>query len=227
MKLLKQGCDLSTCEMCRTCVIDWLPAIKQNRKNFSAYKGEVIFTEGEQTKGIFFVQSGLVKVHKQWGSAKELIVRFAKTGDIVGHRGLGDDHAYPVSSTALEHTVLCYVDLDFFLSTLKINTGYLYQLMLFYASELKESEKDMRNLAHMPVKGRIAQALLSLQKKFGVDSQHNIDVVLSRQDLASFVGASYETLFRLLNEMAGEKIIRLDKKISITDPHKLADLMKA
>ena len=227
MKPVKNGCDTSTCEMCRTCVKDWLPAIQQNRKNFSAAKGELIFNEDEETKGIFFVHSGLVKVHKRWGEDKELIVRFAKTGDIVGHRGLGENNTYPVSATALENTILCYVELDFFLSTLKINTGYLFQLMLFYASELKESEKYMRNLAHMPVKGRIAQALFNLQKKFGVDDQNNIDVALTRQDLASYVGTSYETLFRLMNELAGENIIRLDKKISIIDPHKLVALTKA
>jgi CRP-like cAMP-binding protein len=75
--------------------------------------------------------------------------------------------------------------------------------------------------------GRIAQALFNLQKKFGVDAGNNIDVILSRQDLSSYVGTSYETLFRLMNELAGENIIRLDKKISIIDPHKLAALTKA
>jgi CRP/FNR family transcriptional regulator len=35
--------------------------------------------------------------------------------------------------------------------------------MMFFAEELKVSERRMRNLAHMPVKGRVAQAILSLQ----------------------------------------------------------------
>ena len=168
-----------------------------------------------------------MKVHKRWDADKELIVRFAKEGDIVGHRGLGKDNVYPVSATALESTMVCYVDLNFFLSTLKVNTGYMYQLMLFYAAELKESEKFMRNLAHMTVKGRVAQALLNLRENFGEDQQNNINVTLSRQDLASYVGTSYETLFRTLNEMAGENIIRVDKKISITHPNKLAALITA
>lgn len=227
MKIVKNGCDTTLCQMCRLCLKDWLPAIQSHRKNFSVTKGDLLFSEDEEMKGIFFVYSGLVKVHKRWGTEKELIIRFAKSGDIVGHRGFGKDTIYPVSATALENTVLCYVELDFFLSTIKVNTGYLYQLMLFYASELKESEKHMMNLAHMPVKGRIAQALINLQKKFGTDEHDNIDVKLSRQDMSSYVGTSYETLFRMLNELAGENIIRINKKISITDTDKLAQLMKA
>ena len=99
--------------------------------------------------GMYFINTGLVKVHKHWNNDKELILRIAKNGDIVGHRGLGSDTIYPVSGTALASTDVCYVDLDFFNSTLKVNPDFLYQLMMFFASELKESEKRMRNLAHM------------------------------------------------------------------------------
>ncbi len=33
------------------------------------------------------------------------------------------------------------------------------------------------------------------------------DINLSRQDLASFIGTSYETLFRMMNDMAEEGAI--------------------
>jgi len=226
MKLLKNSCDTITCQMCKNCSIHWLPAIQNNRKNYSVAKGELIFNEGEEMKGIFFVYSGVVKVHKRWEDDKELIVRFAKDGDIVGHRGLGKDRIYPVAATALTPTTVCYVELEFFLSTLKVNTDYLFQLMMFYASELKESEKFMRNLAHMTVKGRIAHSLFSLQSKFGEDPEGNIDIILSRQDLASYAGTSYETLFRMLNEMTGEGMVKVDKKISIINGDKLLALTR-
>ena len=114
-------------------------------------KGALLFQEGEEVKEMFFVFKGAMKVHKQWGE-KELIIRFAQKGDIVGHRGLGTDTHYPVSATALEPTTLCAVTLNFFKASLHVNQELLYDLMLFFAQELQESEKKMRNLAHMPVK---------------------------------------------------------------------------
>lgn len=215
MKKNKIGCDLKTCLICRLCQKEWISAIAAHRTNFKVNKGEVIFTEGEEVKGIYFVYEGTVKVHKHWGD-KELILRFAKNGNIIGHRGLGKDLVYPVSGTAIEPTTVCFVDLNFFQASLKVNHDFLYELMQFFAAELKESERNMRNLAHMPVKGRVIQALLTLEEKFGVTSEGFINITISRQDLASFAGTTYETVFRVLNELASEKIVFVsEKKIRI------------
>ncbi len=216
MKLNKKNCDLKSCTMCKQCQPHWLPALDANRKSFHFKKGELLFTEGEEVKGMYFINKGLVKVHKRWGNEKELILRIAKDGDIVGHRGLGTDTIYPVSGTAMEPTDACYIDLAFFNSTLHTNPDFLYNLMMFFAAELKESEKRMRNLAHMNVKGRIANALVYLQQKFGTDTNEFIDLSISRQDLASYTGTTYESLFRTMNELVAENAIYTDgKKIRI------------
>ena len=212
MKKTKTGCDLQTCLLCRLCQKEWLPAVGAHRTNFKADKGETIFREGDEVKGIFFVYEGSVKVHKHWGEDKELILRFAKKGTIIGHRGLGKDLVYPVSGTVIEPATVCFVELDFFQASLKVNHGFLYELMQFFATELKESERNMRNLAHMPVKGRIAQCLLTLDEKFGATEEGYLNINLSRQDLASFAGTTYETTFRILNEFAHENAVSVEGK---------------
>ena len=198
--------------MCRGCKPEWLKAIDVNRKLLHYNKGESIFQEGDTVNGMYFIYSGLVKVHKKWSDNKELILRFAKQGAIVGHRGLGGDIIYPVSATALAASDICFVDLDFFMATLKVNPDYLFELMMFFAAELKESEKRMRNMAHMNTKGRIGQSLLTLQDKFGADTDGYINLEISRQDLASYTGTTYETLFKIMNELADEKVIHIDSK---------------
>jgi CRP-like cAMP-binding protein len=172
----------------------------------------MIFEEGQIVRGIFFVYSGTVKVHKKWGSEKELIIRFARKGSIFGHRGLGMDHHYPISATALEPVTACYIDLEFFQATIRVNQGFTQGLLLFFADELQESEKKMRNLAHMQVKGRVAQALLQLREQFGVTPEGYVGLTLSRQDLASLVGATYETVFRIINELGQDRLIRVEGK---------------
>jgi CRP-like cAMP-binding protein len=220
-------CDLKSCFLCQRCLPEWLPAIDANRQNLRFKKGEVIFTEGDKVTGIYFVYSGKVKVHKKWGTEKELIIRFAQKGDIFGHRGLGHESYYPISATALEPVTACFIDLAFFQTTLKVNYDFIHHLLLFFADELQESEKKMRNLAHMQVKGRIAQALLALKDKFGVTKEGFLDIALSRQDLASFAGTTYETVFRIINELAQDEIILLEgKSISINDTGRLIDLTR-
>jgi len=220
MKNKQKNCDLESCSFCRGCLPDWRPAIAATRKTLHIAKGEILFKEEEKVTGIYYVYQGAVKVHKKWGE-KELIVRFAKNGDIVGHRGLGSKGLFPVSATAIQASQVCFIDIDFFLRSLKVNHDYLFQLMMFFAEELRVSERKMRNLAHMPVKGRVAQALLTLRDKFGVRDGF-IDLALTRQDLASYTGATYETVFRVLNDFVTENLVRLSgKKIGILNDDKL------
>ncbi|PSL47875.1 CRP-like cAMP-binding protein [Chitinophaga niastensis] len=229
MKKDKQGCDGKTCLLCRLSLKEWAPAVEAHRKNFTLNKGESLFKEGDKVTGIYFIYEGRMKVHKHWGTEKELIVRFAQKGDIVGHRGVGGtDHLYPVSATALEPVKVCFIEMDFFQSSLKVNHDLLYELMLFYAQELQASEKHMRNLAHMSVKGRVANALLLLQQKFGFNREGFIDIALSKQDLASYIGATYETTFRVLNELIEERMVAVSgKNITILHETKLLHLTQS
>lgn len=217
-----KSCDHKSCFMCQTVLKEWLPAIDGHRKNFIAKKGEVIIKEGDPVTGVYFVTSGNVKVHKKWGD-KELILRFARGGAILGHRGIQSEQAvYPISATALENTTLCYVDIDFFMATIKVNHAFAFELLLFYADELNTSERKMRNLALMSVKSRLAVALFSLRAQFGVNQEDCIAVDLSRQDLAAYTGATYETVFRTMNELVQEGLIVLKGKgISIINEDKL------
>jgi CRP/FNR family transcriptional regulator len=224
MKKNKNGCATDNCFLCRLCQKEWLPAVATYRQNFQYKKGELIFKEGDKVTGIYFVYSGTVKVHKHWGE-KELILRFARTGDVFGHRGFGKETYYPISATALEPVTVCYIGLEFFLASLKMNYDFIFHLMKFYAEELQESEKNMRNLAHMPVKGRVANALLRLQQRFGDTPDGLINITLSRQDLASFAGTTYETVFRLINEFTADQLIRVSgKNIGIRDAAALQKL---
>jgi CRP-like cAMP-binding protein len=198
--------------MCQHSMEEWHPAICANKINIKLKKGEALFTEGQPVTGIYFVYQGVVKVSKKWDDDKELIIRFAKDGAIQGHRGIGNNLNYPISATALEPCVVCYVDMKFFERTMRVNSELTFQLVSFFASELRKSERRMRDLAHMPVKGRVAGALIKLQKQFGTTADGFININLSRQDLASFAGATYETVFRVINELVAEQSIRLAGK---------------
>ncbi|WP_245224595.1 Crp/Fnr family transcriptional regulator [Pedobacter ginsenosidimutans] len=211
--------------MCQLTLKEWHPAIESHKRNFIAKKGEVIIKEGDPVSGVYFVTSGNVKVHKQWGD-KELILRFANDGAIIGHRGISSSiSTYPISATALETTKLCFVDIDFFKTTIKVNQEFAYGLLMFYADELHASEKKMRNLALMSVKGRLAVAILGLRDQFGLDEEGFLNLALSRQDLAAFTGATYETVFRTMNELLAEKLIIVKgKQIGVLNEAGLTDL---
>jgi CRP-like cAMP-binding protein len=226
MKKNARSCDLQSCFLCKGCLPEWIPAISSKRQNIVFKKGEQIFEEGGQATGIYFLYKGRVKVHKRWGDEKQLILHFAKEGDMIGYRGLGDDRTYPVTATALEDITVCFIDIAFFEATLQVNHQLTYSLMQFYANELLAAEQRMRNLAHMDVKGRVADTLLTLKRKFGRSESGAVDTAFSRQDMASYSGTTYETFFRVLNDMVKEHMVSLDgKAITILHEASLEQLL--
>jgi CRP/FNR family transcriptional regulator len=221
-------CDLQSCFLCSRSLAGWRLAIAERKENRKFKKGASIFAEGNQVDGIFFIYSGKVKVHMKWGLEKELILRFARAGDIIGYRGLAGEFIHPVTATALEDVVVCFIDIPFFESTLQVNPNLTYEFMKMYANELSETERRMRNLAHMEVKGRIADTLLMLKKKFGINKEGYIDISLTRQDIASYSGTTYETFSRVANDLVKEKTVRFEgKNITIIKEKRLTELTMA
>lgn len=207
-----KDCNPEICFLCKHCLKEWVPSIEQFKTTVRMKKGDQLFKEGDAVKGIFFLKQGKLKVHKSWEEDRQMVIRFAKAGDVIGHRGLGSDTIYPVSATALEDITACFIERSFFLRSIQVNPEFALQLMMFYSDELQDAEKRIRDLALMDVRGRIADTFLMLQRKFGTDEEGYINVVLTRQDIASFAGTIYETFFRIANEFAKQKIIRYSGK---------------
>jgi CRP/FNR family transcriptional regulator len=203
---------------------EWKEVTATHKKTLLIKKGKALFTEGEEVKGIFFLYSGVVKIHGPWTDGREMIIRFARGGEIAGHRGLVDT-VYPISATALEDTTACFAGNDFLELSMKANPSLTYTLMHFYAAELQKAEKRLRDITHMEVKGRIAGALLDILQTFGIDENQFLALKLTRQDIAAYAGTTYETVFKFFAELTTAGVITTSgKDIRIHQPEKLTQL---
>lgn len=227
------GCEIGNCNN-RNCFVkeycypEWYYLINMEKTSFEIREGERVLEEGQPVSGIYFIYRGKVKVHKKWGGDKEYIVRLAKSGEVLGHRGYGGKLFYPISATALEDSVLCFFDNNFFFKLLKTNHEFTYRLLMFYAEELRRAEIRMRNLAHMSVKGRIADSLLMIKDAYGLDETGEfLNLKLTRKNLANIAGTTYETVIRTLHKFSEEDAIKVNgKKIGVLNEPALRQLCK-
>lgn len=95
--------------------------------------------------------------------------------------------------------------------------------MQFYATELQKAEQRMSDLVHMDVKGRIARAILDMEATFRNREDGFINITISRQDIASYAGTIYETVFKVFTEwIKAGLIITEGKHIKIMNRKKLS-----
>ena len=169
-------------------------------------KGESVFKEGVFPSGIYFIKKGKVKIFKMSPDGKEKVLRLVKAGDFIGHKDLISCDRFTYSAAAFENTTLYFIDKESFNKLLEKKEIALYFMRLL-ANELSNTENELRNLAYMPVKGRLIDALLSL------NDNSEKSVTISRDELAGFVGSARETVIRLLSEFRKQKLISIHGRL--------------
>jgi len=174
-------------------------------------KGQVVFHEGNRTNGIYCVNKGKIKLFQIGSEGKEQIIRFAKEGDIIGYRALLSDEPLSASATSLEEdTAICFIPKQQVLKMITENPNFNFKLLKILSHELGETAKIITDLAQKPVRERLAETLLILKDTFELDDEKNIQVKLSREELANIVGTATESVIRLLSEFKKDKLISLD-----------------
>ncbi|MCO6499244.1 MAG: Crp/Fnr family transcriptional regulator [Vicingus serpentipes] len=203
------------------CSPEWQSYIDIYKKQKQVKAKAYVFKEGETTEGLYIINKGKVKVVTKDDEGKETLIRLATDGDILGHRGFGGNWTYPISAIALENTALTFVPLNAFNVLAKSNAEFTYHLMMFFAEELRKSEEKMKQL---PVKVRVARAIVMNYKCFGFDEneKNKLSFTLSRTDYASKAGTTYETVIRVLADLNKSGIIQIKgKSIYILDLEQL------
>jgi CRP-like cAMP-binding protein len=86
-----------------------------------------------------------------------------------------------------------------------------------------DRERQLMDFEYKPVRGRLAEALLRLDKLF--NNQNSGYIYLSRKEMAGLIGSVRETTTRLISEFRQEKIIETSHSgIRILNRKKLAEI---
>ncbi|KJS07141.1 MAG: hypothetical protein VR77_01840 [Flavobacteriales bacterium BRH_c54] len=183
-----------------------------NSKGCNFYnKGQVVFHEGNRTNGIYCINKGKVKLFQIGSEGKEQIIRFAKPGDVIGYRALLSEEPLSASASAIEDdTTICFIPRDQIFSMIAQNPNFNFKFLKMLSHELGEAAKIITDLAQKPVRERLAETLLILKDTFDMDEEKNIQVKLSREELANIVGTATESVIRLLSEFKKDKLIAVE-----------------
>lgn len=206
------------------CSPEWLGLLRERNTQLTFRKGEKIFADGQTADRMYMIQRGRVKVVANYVKGQDRIIRLAGDGEVLGHRGIGDEPTYTATAIALSETKVNVIPMQLFLSTLKANNQFCYHFLLFFAEELRVLDQHMRDLMNLDVAQRVAKVLKLNMDTFGFDAKDKRKLVftLSRKDIASMADTTYESVIRTLAAFQKQGMIELvGKQIRIMKKREL------
>ena len=181
-------------------------------------KGEILFSEGEHINGVFCIKDGVCKVSKMSENGRNQIISLVQKGNLIGERSLISDEVSNLKAVALNDMEICFIPKEEIIRDLEKNNAFTMSVLKDMANSLKSADNLIVDMAQKTVKQRLAETLIHLHSEFKTDSSGNIDVQLSREDIANIIGTATESAIRLLSEFKKKKIIDFKgKDIKILD----------
>ncbi len=185
-------------------------------------RGDVVYNEGNRINGSYIVSSGILKIYKTGFDGKEQIIRFAREGDLIAFRSVISDELACTTARVIQDATLCYIPGDTLTAFIKSSPEFAMSLMKLTCRELGEANKFLTDIAQKTVRERLAEVLLLLMDTFDLDEEHNLQISLTREELANMVGTATESVIRLLSEFKTDKLIELNgRKIKLLNIPKL------
>jgi len=171
---------------------------------------EVLFLAGDPGDGCYRLDQGLLKVSMIAASGAERILAIVGPGGIVGELSTIDGLTRSASVAALRDSELTFVSRSAFTTFAEKHPEVYRYLVTLLAARLRGADSVLAAGSFLPLKGRVARALLDLSEAFGQDVGQGRILIrqkLSQSDVAAMAGIARENVSRILNDWIREKLI--------------------
>lgn len=207
--------NTSACNKCafRSLLFDNLSeeellALDAHKVEKKYYKKENIVEQGQSIKEFLYLKEGLIKLVKKDGMEKEHIISIAKPLNFIGFLSVFSNDKYQYSLSALEDSVMCFIDLPVIKETVR-NNGEFALEVLEKISKISDDIIQFRMMIdRRQLRGRIAYILVMFAKQVYFKSKFHLP--LSRKEIAELIDMSTENVIRILSEFRKDNIIRID-----------------
>lgn len=185
--------------------------------------GENIVKQGTILTHITNLIKGFAKVYIEGHSGKNLLLNFAGPHTLLGGPGLFTDNRNHYTITALQDTMICFINAENFKKVMSMNSDFSREFISFLNYKTIFCFEKMISLTQKQMHGRMADALLMLSQD--VYKSTDFEIPLSRQDLADMTAMSKDSAIRVLKEFEKDGIAHVNgRTVHINQMDALKDL---
>ena len=180
-----------------------------NVRRFEA--GETVFRESDPAEQFFVILQGSVKVFVDSPDGREVVLTHLLAGDFFGEMALLEGEARSASVTAMTDSEVVAIARDDFFAALAADFSLAKKVLQALSARLRRANEVIESLALQDVGGRLARYLLRLADESGQPPVDGYFVVHrpTHQEIANSIGATRETVTRMLKQFEDRKLIRI------------------
>lgn len=190
-------------------------------------KHHSLFAQGSPCDAIYFLETGSVRLTKPSPDGKSFVIlALLGPGDLLGDAAW-EFGTHDCAAETLEESRIYQISRETLEIFVKENPKFALQLVQVVGMRLKQAQDRIEDLVFRQVPSRVAKLFINLAENHGKMTPSGIvlDVPLTHQEIADFVGSSRVTVTQVLNRFRSRNWVGIkSKKVTIRNPAALEEL---
>ncbi len=176
--------------------------------------GAVIFNEGDLSASVYAIVAGRVRIQVATPTGGRLVIALKGPGEIFGEYGALDGAPRSATASCIEPVAIAQLGTDGFLELLEREPSLALPLLRSLSGQLRQAVRrtTIRNSADTAT--RVAQRLVELADRFGEynDDGIDIDLTITQDELAGWIGATRESTARCLAQLRDSGLVATGRR---------------
>jgi CRP/FNR family cyclic AMP-dependent transcriptional regulator len=174
-------------------------------------KGATLFVEGQPPRGVFIVCSGRVKLSTSSADGRTLILRISEPGEVLGLPATITEKPYELTADVIEPTQANFISRPEFLNFLRDHGEAALRVAQQLGETYHSAIAEMRTIGLSHSAGeKLARFLLDWSVNYPEEKgQVKIKLTLTHEEIAQMIGASRETVTRLLADFKKRQLLQI------------------
>lgn len=190
------------------------------------HRGDHLFRTNEEFHNVYTVRSGAIKTYVILQSGEEQVIGFHTPGDVVGLDAIDSGH-YMCNAMVLDTSCICPLPFEQLCRLGARSPVIQGRLMRSLSRRIVDHEGLLLILGQKTADQRMAAFLLHIsrqQHRLGL-SAVDINLPMSRADIASYLALAVETVSRVLTRLQEGGVLDVQRNhVRILDLDRLAEL---
>jgi CRP-like cAMP-binding protein len=196
------------------------------RRSYS--RGAVLFTQGDSGDALYGVVTGKIRISASSSDGREMFLNIMEPGDVFGEIALLDGHHRTATASATLPSELIIIAREHFLGLLKREPTLVTHVIQLLCERIRWTSGLAEESALLSVRQRLAQRLLSLIRLHGHKTSTGVELKISQEELARFLGLSRQAVNQHLQDWKVQGSLTLGRgRIVIADEQALREVIEA